>query len=85
LDRAPPAITQLYTNLRLLCTSRHIDDPSGFFHKATRLEIRASWDDLETYIKERIASSDNLVTFCDREPTLRQQIVEDIASKSEGM
>jgi hypothetical protein len=73
------------TNIRHLCTSRHIDDPSGFFEKATRVEIRASRGDLETYVIERIASSDNLLTFCDREPTLRQLIVERIESKAEGM
>ncbi|RJE24666.1 Ankyrin repeat protein [Aspergillus sclerotialis] len=72
-------------NLRLLCTSRHIDDPRGVLKNALRIEIRASRADIETYTEEKIKSNDNLMMFCEREPRLQQNIMEEVGSKSDGM
>ncbi|KAF5855664.1 hypothetical protein ETB97_008825 [Aspergillus alliaceus] len=72
-------------NLHLLCTSRHIDDPRGVLENATHVEIRASRADIETYVEERIESSDNLLIFCKQDPRLRHNIMEVIVSKSDGM
>ncbi|KAL3441180.1 hypothetical protein BJX65DRAFT_314065 [Aspergillus insuetus] len=78
-------LTSSIANPRLLCASRRIEDPSKIFESAIRVEIRASQDDIVTYITKRIASNDTLSAFCDRDLKLRQDIVDEIASKTDGM
>ena len=84
----PKLVSQLkdsIPNLHLMCTSRQIDDPRGILENATRIEIRACRADIETYVEEKIASDDNLLVLCKRDPSLRQSIKEVIASRSDGM
>lgn len=72
-------------HIRLLCTSRDIEDSKGILQDASRLEIRAKDADIEIYICERVRSHDKLVTFCRQDPDLQGKVVQEVRSKSDGM
>ncbi|KAH7131162.1 hypothetical protein EDB81DRAFT_134285 [Dactylonectria macrodidyma] len=72
-------------NLRLLCTSRHINDIGGVLTGSTHVEIRASNADIEAYIQAQIKSKDRLRRFCEERPGLQNDILQMVASKAEGM
>jgi len=72
-------------HLHLLCTSRHFGDIEKSFTGASRLEIRASDTDVETYLLARISDESSLTEFCERDKTLERDIVEKVVEKADGM
>jgi hypothetical protein len=81
LDKLKVAIS----NMRVLCTSRHIDDDQGSLTTTTRIEIRAIQSDIEAYIKDKIKSKGRLIKFCEDDPSLQEEMVRTMASKADGM
>jgi ankyrin repeat domain-containing protein 50 len=72
-------------NLHLLCTSRHISDPGGSLAGSTHIEIRASDADIKTYVLAQVESKDRLLGFCGQDAVLRDEILEAVGLKAEGM
>ncbi|KFZ04968.1 hypothetical protein V501_08817 [Pseudogymnoascus sp. VKM F-4519 (FW-2642)] len=76
---------QLPTNLRLLCSSRHLGDIQEAFADASHLEIRASDADVALYVQAQILQVPKLVKFCKKARDLQDTIVEKLVMKAKGM
>lgn len=72
-------------NLRLLCTSRDIDDTGGILSSSTCIEIQASDADIEVYVQAQIKSKRRLRLFCDKNPAFQNEIPQVIKLKAHGM
>ncbi|OAX82907.1 hypothetical protein ACJ72_02732 [Emergomyces africanus] len=73
------------SNLRLLYTSRVIDDLTGILAKSSLIDVRASDADIVSYIQEQLQSKNTLLQFCQQDPTLQRKILENVVSKAEGI
>jgi hypothetical protein len=73
------------SNLRLLYTSRHIDNPAEILAGSTLIDIRASEADIRTYVQGQLSSKDVLLQFCRQDLTLQNDILQAVVSKAEGM
>ena len=73
------------SNLRLLYTSRHINDIAGILAGSTRIEIRASEADVRAYIQAQVKSKHLLFEFCRQDSNLQNDILQVVVSKAEGM
>lgn len=73
------------SNLRLLYTSRDIEDFSGILTGSTRINMRASEADIQAYVQAQIRSAESLLSICERDAELENKIPQAIASKAEGM
>ena len=80
-----PEIRKLPSNMHLLVTSRYITDIEDEFEKVARLEIRASNEDVKSYVEARIEEQPQLVCHVRADPTLRSAIVDTIVQKAGGM
>jgi hypothetical protein len=78
-------VTQLSPTLRLLCTSRFLEDIGNIFQSRPKLEIFAREDDIRKYLKARIMAEGRLRRHVDAEPRLLHDIIESIVSKVQGM
>jgi hypothetical protein len=72
-------------NLRLLCTSRDIEDIAGTLSGSTRIEIRATEADIRAYVQAQVKSEASLLQICQPDPHLQNKIPQAIASNAEGM
>jgi hypothetical protein len=72
-------------NLRLLCTSRHIDDITKTSPGSTCIKVKAIDKDVRTYIQAQIESQTGLSIFCQQDPNLENDILQAVISKAEGM
>jgi len=72
-------------NLRLLCTSRHIDDIRGSLAGSIPIKIRPSDADIKTYVLAQIESEDLLFQFCTEDVALQNEILDAVPLKAEGM
>ncbi|KAK0502596.1 hypothetical protein EDD18DRAFT_697226 [Armillaria luteobubalina] len=77
----------LGNNTRLLVTSRDIGTTIGsLFEEDTRLDIRATGEDINLYIDSRLASSKRLSDHIKRGgPSLRSDIHAGVTTKADGM
>ena len=73
------------SNLRLLYTSRNIEDIAGILAGSTRIEIRASEADIQAYVRAQLQSAESLLPICEQDAELENKIAQAIASKAEGM
>ncbi|KAH0536219.1 hypothetical protein FGG08_006886, partial [Glutinoglossum americanum] len=73
------------SNLRLLYTSRHIDDLAGILAGSTRIEIHASEADIKAYVQAQVKSKHLLFGFCRQDSNLQNDILQEVVSKAEGM
>ena len=73
------------SNLHLLCTSRHIDDNGENFAGSRHIEIRASDEDIKTYILAQVKAKDRLARFCKKNAAFRDEILTAILQKAQGM
>ena len=73
------------SNLRLLYTSRDIEDFSGILTGSTRIDIRASEADIQAYVQGQVKSAESLLSICKRDSGLENKIPQAIASKADGM
>jgi hypothetical protein len=73
------------TNLRLLCTSRHINHNARTLSGWTCIEIQATEKDMKTYIQAQIESQTGLSIFCQQDANLNNNILQAVISKAEGM
>jgi hypothetical protein len=72
-------------NLHLLCTSRHIDDPTGILSGSTCIEIVATEPDIRIYVQAQIKSKTILFQFCQQDSSLLNDILQVIILKADGM
>ena len=74
-------------NLNLLYTSRDMEirDTAGIFRNSTVIPIRATETDIRTYAREQLQSNDDLLQFCQQDPSLQEDILQAIVSKAEEM
>ncbi|KAI9783263.1 MAG: hypothetical protein M1839_004103 [Geoglossum umbratile] len=73
------------SSLRLLYTSRHIDDLAGILAGSTRIEIRASEADIRAYVQAQVKSKHLLFEFCRHDSNLQNDILQGVVTKAEGM
>ena len=72
-------------NLRLLYTSRQIDNIAGLLTGSTCIKIYGKDADIRAYVRAEVQSRDYLPDFCKEEPTLEDDILQAVVSKAEGM
>ena len=72
-------------NLRLLYTSRNIEDASGILGRSARIDVRASEKDIENFVLAQLQSQQHLLRFCRQCSTLQDEILQAIVPKSGGM
>ncbi|KAL8921943.1 MAG: hypothetical protein Q9172_003757 [Xanthocarpia lactea] len=72
-------------NVKLMVTTRHIEEIIYKYRDSLRIEVRATDIDLKTYIKSRIATNGRLMRHVQDHPALEQQICERVTTKAEGM
>lgn len=75
----------LQPTLNLLVTSRFLDSISNNFEGATRLEISASAEDVQTYVIRRISREQRLWRLVGEDAALRKAIVETVVGNSKKM
>lgn len=78
-------LQELPTNIRLLCTSRHLGDIQEAFSDVSHLEIRASDADVARYVQAQILQVPKLVKFCKKAGNLQSTIIEKLVMKAKGM
>ena len=79
-------LQKLLPTARLLITSRpHIADIDHHFQDFARLEVRASDEDIEAYIREQIATQRRLKRSVQNDETFKDDIVGTIVGKAQGM
>jgi hypothetical protein len=72
-------------NLRLLYTSRYIEDTVRILKRSSRIDISASPVDIDLFIRAQASSKPLLLHFCMEHPDLENEIVQTVSSKSDGM
>lgn len=84
-DKLLDQLKGLPHKVQLLVTSRDLPAIELKFAMDPRLEIHASKQAIEGYLEARINGSENLSRHIRKKPALRQNIVETVARKAEGM
>ena len=74
-------------DLNLLYTSRDIGIPvtAEIFTNLIVIPIRATETDIKTYAREQVQSKDNLLQFCQQDPTLLEKTLQAVVSNADGM
>lgn len=72
-------------NTQILVTSRHIPAVGREFEMAARLEVRATDEDVERYLKDRIRKEPRLARHITAAPDLEETIVTTVTEKAKGM
>ena len=67
------------SNIRLLYTSRNIDDTAGILLGSTVIEICADGADIKTYAQGQLQKS-VLLQFCRNDPDLQNNILQAVVS-----
>ena len=78
-------VRRLLPNVRLLITSRYIRDIENEFKDAACLEIRASDEDIKSYLETRIEGQLPLARYTKVNHPLRNDILNTIVEKASGM
>lgn len=79
---APLRRLQKHANIRLLCTSRFIPEIEELFYADTKLEVRASEQDIRRYVAGQIS---RLPKCIHSDSELKQEVQEGIAKAVDGM
>ncbi|KAL9039167.1 MAG: hypothetical protein Q9180_002691 [Flavoplaca navasiana] len=72
-------------NIRLLVTTRHVDDIVNRFRNCPRIEIRATDADLTKYISSRVSTEKRLGRILQDHPPLENQLCKLVTAKADGM
>ncbi|KAF1811583.1 hypothetical protein P152DRAFT_60652 [Eremomyces bilateralis CBS 781.70] len=78
-------LKRFVTNLRLLYTSRHIDDVGRISAGSICIEVRASDADMRAYIQAQVNSKSVLLGFCQQDTNLQNDILQNVVSRAGGM
>ena len=78
-------LRKLRDYVKLLVTSRHIPTIERYFEPEKHLEIRASDEDIQNYLRFRIANSTRLERHVTKYPNLLEEIIAKIVEKAHGM
>ena len=84
-DKFLMGIRKLQPNIRLLVTSRWLLNIEREFDKPIRLEIRATEEDVTTYLNDRIQERKRLKNHIKEDPSLHNTIVDTIMRNSRGI
>jgi hypothetical protein len=85
-DRFLKELRDLGPKLHLMITSRpNIVNITDYFPKALHLEIRASNEDIERFLKERLQTEFRLKQYIEKDPNLGSNIITAILDKADGM
>ncbi|KAL8841013.1 MAG: hypothetical protein Q9176_003585 [Flavoplaca citrina] len=71
--------------IRLLVTTRHVDDIVNRFRNCPRIDIRATDADLTKYISSRVSTENRLKRILRDHPPLGNQLCKRITAKADGM
>ena len=71
--------------IRLLVTTRHIDEILLNFRDSPRVEIRANPDDLKKYVASRIEDNRRLESYVRDRASLLQDICDKVTTNADGM
>ncbi|KAL8920069.1 MAG: hypothetical protein Q9172_004654 [Xanthocarpia lactea] len=75
----------LPAKIRLLVTTRHIDEITCEFRDSPKVEIRADPSDLEKYIRSRTADNRRLGGYVRENSSLQQYICNKVTTMADGM
>jgi hypothetical protein len=75
----------LRPTINLMVTSRFIDNIAREFKGVTQLEISASVDDIQAYVRGRISQENKLLRNVGKDSALREDIVKSVAGNAEKM
>jgi ankyrin repeat protein len=78
-------LTSLLPGISLFIVSRHLPHLERRLEMASRIELKASDEDIMAYVRERMAISQRLRGHLEKDPGLLQTIVTKITSKVKGM
>lgn len=78
-------LQKLQPKVNLLVTSRDIPNIRRQLGGAARLEIQASDEDIQKYIEDRISSSDRLSMYVEKDPNIRNHMVDTVIQNAKGM
>jgi hypothetical protein len=78
-------IRKLQPDIHLLVTSRWVPNIEHEFEESSRLEIRASDEDVKIYLEARVVKAARLQRLVKEDPKLHDEIIETIAKNSQGM
>lgn len=78
-------VQKVQPSVRLSVTSRPSPTIEAEFETASRLEIRATDADVQSYLEQRIASSSQMARHVKKDPSLQGNIVNAILEQSKGM
>jgi hypothetical protein len=70
-------------NLRLLYSSRQIEDIADVLAGSALIEVEAGDDDIRSYVRAQVRSRPYLADFCMRDAELQEKIVEAVLSGSQ--
>ncbi|KAJ7154132.1 hypothetical protein C8R46DRAFT_837734, partial [Mycena filopes] len=79
------ALSALGPACNLMMTSRPHITPNPTLRNLELMEIHASIDDIQTYLKAEIERSSNLSRHLEIQPTLAEEILTNISNRVEGM
>jgi len=78
-------ISSLGPHVKILCTSRFSTTFEEYFSQATKLQISAQNDDIAKFLEAQISQKYRLSRHVRADPKLKDDIVETIIKKSQGM
>ena len=78
-------VRSLLPDIRLMVTSRHIPSIENTFREDLRLEIRASDQDIKSFIESQTVQQDNLMSLLEDHDDLRDSILTAVLGKANGM
>ena len=78
-------VKEFLPDINLLITSRHVPTIERMFDGTTQIEIRASNDDITSYLDARIKEHSQMMRHIKLDPTLLGTVLDAIVSKACGM
>ncbi|KAG4441578.1 hypothetical protein IFR05_002963 [Cadophora sp. M221] len=78
-------LNSLPIQVGIICISRRLGDIEEGFRTASRLEVRASQEDIEVFLRSQILGSDRLRSFCESSEHLQDTIIEKLVKNAKGM
>ena len=71
--------------LAILYTSRYLGDIAQLLQGTAQLELRAVDADIARFVDYQITQESDLMGFCRRDPSLRNDLIEKIVKQADGM
>jgi len=72
-------------DLHVLYTSRFLGDIAQMLQSAVKLEVRATDEDITRFLDCRISQENDLMGFCEKDPSLYNDIIQKVVKQADGM